>query len=126
MWVGVAVPLAACDFATDAATRLAGDIQAGAARLGKDLGSSYRIEHVTPSAAGQCVGPYTVQLDKVGALIIWCKDGAARVVSSHSTSSHGRFVDVPQTFRLDKPAGATLVIDIERQAGGRAVVIDVR
>lgn len=124
MWV--AVTLTACDIATDAATRLAGDIEAGVARLGQDLGSSYSVAHVTPSAAGQCVGPYTVQLDKVGALIIWCKDGAARVVSSHSTSSHARFIDVPQTFRLDKPAGATLVIDIERRAAGRAVVIDVR
>ena len=118
--------LAGCilDF-TDAATRLAYDIEAGASRLGPQDGAKYSIEHHTPSKSGECVGPYTVQLDKVGALIVWCKDTAGRTVSSHSTSYHARFVDTPQTYIVEKPAGATLTIDIERR-GGRAVATDVR
>ena len=124
LWIAVAA-LAACslDF-TDAATRLANDIEAGAGRLGSENGATYSIEHHTPSKAGECTGPYTVQLDKVGALIIWCKDAAGHTVASHSTSYHARFVDTPQTWIVDKPAGATLVIEIERRAG-RAVVTGV-
>jgi len=114
-----------CDILTDAATRIAYDIEAGAGRLGNDPGAHYRIDHKTPSKRGDCDGPYTVQLDKVGALIIWCKDAAGRTTASHSTSYHARFVDTPQTWILDKPAGATLAIELERR-GGRAVIVDVR
>jgi hypothetical protein len=62
-----------------------------------------------------------VQLDKVGALVIWCKDESGTTVSSHSTSYHARFVDTPQTYILEKPAGSTLTIDIERRVN-RAII----
>jgi hypothetical protein len=116
--------VAGCDAFTDAATRIAYDIEAGAGRLGKEAGAKYSIRHQTPSKSGECIGPYTVQLDKVGALIIWCKDETGKTVSSHSTSYHARFVDTPQTYILDKPARSTLTIDIERR-GSRAVVTNV-
>ena len=93
--------------------------------MGTEAGARYSIQHNTPSKAGECVGPYTVQLDKVGALITWCKDASGHTVSSHSTSYHARFVDTPQTYIVEKPAGSTLTIDIERR-DSRAVVIDVR
>lgn len=110
---------------TDAATRLAYDIESGVGHLGKEEGARYSIAHNTPSRSGECVGPYAVQLDKVGLIAIWCKDAAGQTVSSHTTSYHARFVDTPKTYILDKPAGSTLVIDIERRQG-RAVVTDVR
>jgi len=110
-----------CDAFTDAATRLAYDIEAGESRLGKEAGARYSIQHHTPSAAGQCTGPYTVQLDKVGMLVIWCKDETGKTVSSHTTSYHARFVDTPKTYILDKPAGSILTIDIERR-GSRAAI----
>jgi hypothetical protein len=116
---------AGCDIATDAATRLAYDIEAGADRLGSAPGDRYSVLHRTPSKAGECAGPYTVQFDKVGALIVWCKDASGQTVSSHSTTYHARFVDTPRTYILDKPAGATLTVELERR-GGRAVVADVR
>jgi hypothetical protein len=84
----------------------------------------HSVHHRTPSASGQCTGPYTAQLDKVGATI-WCKDASGETVSSHSTSYHGRYVDTPTTHLLDKEAGSTLIIDLERRSG-RAVVTDVR
>jgi hypothetical protein len=65
-----------------------------------------------------------VQLDQVGAIIIWCYDTAGHTVSSHSTTYHSRFVNTPQTYLLDKPAGATLTIELERRHG-RAVITDV-
>jgi hypothetical protein len=122
-WLGLFsfLLLPACDIGTDAATRLACNIEAGAGRLGREDGASYRIRHDTPSQAGECDGPYKVQIDKVGALFIWCMNTAGAVTSSHSTSWHARFVDRPQTCILDKPAGSPLVIDLER-LHGRAVI----
>ncbi|MGZ9031507.1 MAG: hypothetical protein ACXW2G_09040, partial [Burkholderiaceae bacterium] len=52
---------------TDAATRLAYDIEAGAGRVGRAEGARYTVVHRVPSSAEECVGPYRVQLDKVGA-----------------------------------------------------------
>jgi len=110
---------------TDPATRLAYDIERGANQLLQHNGARHTVVHRTPSKAGECEGPYTVQLDKAGALIIWCRDAAGATISSHSTSYQSRFIDTPQTWILEKPAGTTLHIDLERRAG-RAVVIDLR
>jgi hypothetical protein len=123
--LGLAGPLAGCDLFTDAATRLAYDIEAAESRLGRASGSRYTLVHRTPSKSGECVGPYTVQVDKVGALIIWCKDEAGQTVSSHSTSYHARFVDTPQTTIVEKPASTPLTLDLERR-GTRAVIVEVR
>jgi hypothetical protein len=124
---GAAVPLAlaACGFATDPATRLAADLEDAADNLRTQEGATGSVHHATPSRAGQCEGPYKVQLDKVGAMIVWCYDGAGKTVSSHSTTSHSRAVDTPRTWIVDKGAGETLIVDLERR-GGRAVITDVR
>ncbi len=114
-----------CSGMTDAATRLAYDIEAAAGRLAQDDGARYTFQHHTPSRSGECEGPYKVQLDKVGALIVWCSDSAGSTVSSHSTSYHARFVDTPETFLVEKPAHAPLTIDLERH-NGRAVIAGVQ
>jgi hypothetical protein len=114
-----------CDGLTDPATRLAADIEAASIRLSGVAGAGHTAFHKTPSKTGDCAGPYTVQFDKVGALIVWCKNAAGATVSSHSTTYHARFVDTQRTFILDKPSGSTLAIDLERR-GGRAVIVDVR
>lgn len=111
---------------TDAATRLAHDIEAGADRVGRADGARYTLVHRVPSSAGECVGPYRVQFDQVGAIIVWCKDATGdTTVSSHSTSYHARFVDTPEARIVDKPAKDALVIDLERR-GGRVVIVGVK
>jgi hypothetical protein len=126
--LAVATALAAstgCGDWTDAATRIAFDLEAGTRQLGGADGARHSIRHATPSKAGECTGPYKVQIDKVGALVVWCYDTEGRTVSSHSTTYHSRFVETPKTYHLEKPAQAPLIIDLERR-GGRAVIIDVR
>lgn len=118
------VVLAGCDLFTDAATRLAYDLESAAGKLKHD-GDRHTLNHPVPSAKGECEGPYTVQLDKVGALIFWCKDDTGAVLSSPGTSYHRRFVDTPVTWYLEKPAREALVIELE-QVGSRAVIVDVR
>ncbi|MBN8778567.1 hypothetical protein [Thiobacillus sp.] len=108
---------------TDAATRLAYDIESGVNRMNRQNEARHSIRH-TPAESSECAGPYTVQFDKVGALIVWCKDTAGNIVASGSTSYHARFIDTPTIYILDKPAGSILTIDLERRAG-RVVVADV-
>ncbi|MGQ9425623.1 hypothetical protein ACXYTJ_08140 [Gilvimarinus sp. F26214L] len=116
--------LSGCDFFTDAATRLAYDLEDAAGVL-KNHGDTFTLYHETPSDPDECDGPYTVQLDKAGALVVWCRDDNGDVVLSPGTSYHSRFVHTPQTYYLDKAAGETLVIDLE-QIGDKAVIVAVR
>jgi hypothetical protein len=118
------VAVSGCGVFTDAATRIAYDIEANVGRLAAAKGAIYVIRHATPSKPGECGGPYKVQFDKVGALIIWCKDSTGQTVSSHSTSYHTRFVDTSETFIIDKAPGSTLSIQIERR-NGRPVITKV-
>ena len=111
---------------TDAATRIAYDIEAAAKRVGHTENSQFTLAHRMPSKKGECDNSYKVQLDKVGALIIWCKDEMNnQTLSSHSTSYHSRFVDTPQTFILEKNSGETLFIELERR-NGRVAIAGVR
>jgi hypothetical protein len=110
---------------TDAATRLAYDLEEGSKRLGTSSGERAMVVHRTPSKEGECVASYKVQVDDAGAIIIWCYDAnGAETVSSHSTSYHSRYVDTPRTYILDKGAAEPLLIELERQ-GSRAVIVDV-
>jgi hypothetical protein len=118
----VTLLLAACF--TDAATRLAGDIKAGAGRTERREGAITLVQHDTPSGRGQCIGPYQVQVDRNGAIIVWCYDAQGNTVSSHSTSMHRPVVDTLETFIVRKEAGETLSIRLERRAG-RVVITDV-
>ena len=92
----LAATTAACGAITDPATRLAADLEDGADRLPLQDGATDAVHHATPSRPGQCEGPFKVQLDRVGAMIVWCKD-----------------------------AVETLIVDLERR-GGRAVITGVR
>lgn len=125
IWLLLAMSSNAACGLTDGATRIAYAIEAGVGGLAQAEGSRHAIESISPTRGGECAGPYKLQLDKVGALIVWCMDAAGAVASSHSTSYHARFIDTPKTYLLDKAAGETLTIDLERR-GGRASVSNVR
>jgi hypothetical protein len=115
--------LAAC---SDGATRIAYDIESGAAAFRDSAATSYSIKHVPEAYPGGCGGPYAVQFSAEAILVIWCKDaGASRVIGSHGTTYHLRFVDVPRQLNLDKPAGEPLYIDLEKR-GEKVVVVDIR
>lgn len=116
--------VAGCEGLTDAATRLAADLEQGARGLGHAEGDTLRVDHATPSRAGECDGPYKVQLDRVGALIVWCYDDTGTTVSSHSTSAHARSVETARTFLVSKGSGESLRVTLMRQ-GRRATITDV-
>ncbi len=107
---------------TDSGTRLAYDIESAVKR---NAGKGRFVVVHRPAEADECSGAYKVQLDKVGALIVWCYGPTGSVVASGSTTYHARFIDTPQTWIVDKPAGSSLMIGVE-QRGARAVIVDVR
>ncbi|MBL8518073.1 MAG: hypothetical protein JNM76_14010 [Betaproteobacteria bacterium] len=111
---------------TDPATRLAADLKDAAALVGKDAGARHTHIHRTPSRAGECAGPYRVQIDQVGALIVWCKsETTGETLTSHSTTSHGDTVAARETFIVDKRPSEDLTIDLAR-IEGKVTVVAVR
>ncbi|BDD86547.1 hypothetical protein [Desulfofustis limnaeus] len=119
------LPTAACDLFSDGATRIAYQIKDGVKKLERREGAVYHLTEVTPEGFRQCSGPYTVQFDRVGAVIVWCRDTVGTTVSSHSTSYHRRFVTTEATTIIDKGTGETLTITLERR-GSRAHLTAVR
>lgn len=120
----VAFCLAGCSLLYDSATSVAADIESGVGRLGKQEGAVHVITHNAKARAGGDVRTVTVQFDKVGALIVWYKDGEGKVLESGSTSYHSRFVDTAETIIVDKPVASPLRIELQRR-NGRAVVTRV-
>jgi hypothetical protein len=58
--------------------------------------------------------------------VIWCKEsGGGRVIASHTTTYHLRFVKVPKTFNLDKAAGEATIIELAKE-NGAVVVTGIR
>lgn len=119
-----ALCLAGCSLLQDAATSIAADIESGVSRLGRAEGSTHVVTHDAKSRAGAGARTITVQFDKVGALIVWYKDAAGKVLESGSTTYHSRFVDTAQTIIVDKSMDSALSIELERR-NGRAVVARV-
>jgi hypothetical protein len=121
--IAFVMALAGC---SDGATRIAFDIEEAAEAFARGRSASATIEHVPERWPDGCAGAYTLQLSARSVLVIWCKDDAAGTASSsHATTYHLRFVEVPRTFRIDKPAGRPVWIDIAR-GEGKPVVTGLR
>ena len=115
--------LAGC---TDGATRIAAELEASAAAMRKSGATTSSLHHVPEKDPEGCAAAYTIQLSQNAGMLIWCKDTVGGpATSSHMTTSHLRYVDVPQTWIVDKAAGETTLIDLARQ-GDRVVVVGLR
>ena len=111
---------------SDGATRIAYDIESGAAAFRRSDAKTTSIRHVPEARPDGCAGAYSVQFTASSALVIWCRKPDGRdVQSSHITTYHLRFVDVPKTYKLDKGAGEPILIDLAKE-DGRVVVTAVR
>lgn len=120
------VALGACgDFLTDGATPLAYELEAGAKALGPSEHARLTLTHRPKASPEGCAGAYKLQLSAHAGLVIWCFDGAGKTTGSHITTYHLRFVDVPQTWILDKAAQTPTTLELERR-NGRATVVAVR
>jgi hypothetical protein len=115
--------LCAC---TDGATRIAYEIESGVAAFRRSQAKTTTVRHTPEAWPDGCAGAYTVQFTANSALVIWCrKSDGSGVQSSHTTTYHLRFVEVPRTYKLDKDAGEATIIDLAKE-DGRVVVTAVR
>src|SRR5262245_1759437 len=130
----LAVWASAC---TDAATRVAYDIESGSKTLGSADGSRVAIRHVPSRWPEGCAGSYTLHVGKGSAtadgngnfhinrgtdgLSVRCHNSSGNP-HAWGTTYHLRFVDVPEAVEIEKPYGAAAVIEVERK-GGRPVVV---
>jgi hypothetical protein len=125
---------------SDAATRVAYDIESGTGRLGSSEGARLEIPHVPRSWPEGCSGSYTLRIEKgaatsdgqgnfrtkenSGGLSVRCYGSDGNEHRWHTTY-HLRFVDVPAPVEVTKNGGDTTVIEVQR-ASGKAVVTGVR
>ena len=130
-------PLLLAAACSDAATRVAYDIEAGIGRLNAADGSRMEIPHSPSRWPEGCAGAYALVIEAgasdalglgnfrtregSGSLHVDCNrsDGKPH---AWSTTYHLRFVVVPQRVRVEKKSKEVAVIEIERR-GGKAVVV---
>lgn len=129
--LAVMLLVSGCDVLTDGATRIAYQIEAEAGAFRTSDKAVHTIVHLPERKGGAfggngCAEAYTVQFDKVGAIIIWCKDSKSGLVTgSHSTSYASRFIETPQTWVIDKRAGESTYIEL-RKTADKPMVTNVR
>jgi hypothetical protein len=120
---------------SDAATRLAYDIESGVDKLGQSDGARASIAHGPRSWPEGCSGAYSLRIEKGGATSLGqnnfrIKDGsgglsvrcAGQGSGGWGTTYHLRFVDVPVTVEVSKNDGEAATIELQRVAG-RAVLV---
>jgi hypothetical protein len=113
---------AACGAFTDAATRVAYDLEGGAKRLRSSSERTLAVKHVPQATPEGCPGDYTLQLSQESALLVWCQDSiGGPSTGSHTTTYHLNYVSVPQTLVIHKHAGEHAWIELTKH--GDAVVV---
>jgi hypothetical protein len=111
---------------TDAATRVADDLEAGAKRFRKTATATATVEHSPKATPEGCPGGYTLQLSEESALLVWCQDSiGGPSVTSHTTTYHLNYVDVPRTLVIHKERGQHVWLDLAKE-GDRIVVTGLR
>lgn len=117
--LGLLGALGAC---TDAATRVANDLERGAKQLRASSARTATVEHVATVTPEGCPGGYTLQLSEASSLLVWCQDSIGGPSSaSHTTTYHLHYVTVPRTLIIHKDAGQHALIDLTKE--GDAIVV---
>jgi hypothetical protein len=98
----LAVGFAGCDFMTDAATRIAYDLEREAAALRRSGETTRTFTHKPKASPEGITGPYTVRL------------GRALSISKYHTSYHSNFVEVPKALVVRKGEGEVFQIVLTR------------
>lgn len=114
-----AAALFGCALLFDAATSIADDIETGAKQLESSSQSELTIVHTPRALRHDCADAYRVQFARDSLIGVWCyaPDDPTKVVSSHTTTYHLNFVDVPKTTIVDKKKGEPLSIELVKGAG---------
>ena len=100
---------------TDAATRVAYDLESGAKKMRASNLQSLTVDHGPRSEPEGCPRGYTLQLSEAAGLLVWCQDSIGGASSSsHITTYHLHYVKVPRTYKIHKNAGEHTFIELSR------------
>jgi hypothetical protein len=132
--VALALSTGAC---TDAATRVAHDIESGTRGLASREGARVEIPHDPRRWPEGCAGSYILRIAKgaagnlghnnfriqpdSGSLSVNCY-GSSGNLTGWTTTYHLRFVDVPKAVEIEKKADEVVLIEVEHRSG-RAVLV---
>lgn len=114
---------------TDGATRLAGDINAGAKKLRASDAPRLEIEHQPLSVPEGVKGAYEVGLNSS---LDHPKSGGALFINELNsrrgwgTTYHLNQVRVPRALRINKQEGESVILVLERAPDGQIDVVDIR
>ena len=124
LWALTLGGFAGCgDFLTDSATRAANDLQKAAEAMQRSSAVTYTLVHRPKASPEGCSHDYSFQLSRQSSMLMWCKSpNGDRNVASHSTTSHLRYVDVPEQINLEKRAGEPVTIELQKTPGKPVVV----
>ena len=116
--------VAACgDFLTDSATRAANDLQMAAEAMQGSSAATYTLVHRPKASPEGCTHDYSFQLSRQSSMLMWCKSpNGEKNVASHATTSHLRYVDVPEQINLEKRAGEPITFELQKTLGKPVVV----
>jgi hypothetical protein len=111
------------DFLTDSATRVANDLQKATEAMQGSSGATYILVHRPKASPEGCTHDYSFQLSRQSSMLMWCKSpNGERNVASHTTTSHLRYVDMPEQINLEKRAGEPITIELQKTLGKPVVV----
>lgn len=110
---------------TDGATRIALQMESEVSHFGDSSATTYSYEHIPKASPAGCAGAYKLQFGARSASVVWCKGPNGEVTSSHTTTYHRDFVQVRETFIVEKATEEPTTIESEKR-GGAVVVADVR
>ena len=117
-WVTLNFIPGCSDLWTDSATRAAYDLEEAASATQRSSAPTYTLVHRPKASPEGCSHDYSFQLSRQSSLLMWCKspDGTSNV-TSHATTYHLRYVDVPEQINLEKRAGEPVTIELQKTAG---------
>jgi len=118
---GGALALAGC---TDAATRIAYDIEAGAKSLASSPDTRATVRHEPARWPEGCDGGYSLEIGRgasadpgKGSIVVKCAGHGL-----YYTTYHLNFVVVPATVSVRKDAGEAVLLQLEKRGGAIALV----
>lgn len=114
----------ACAGCTDAATRVAYDVETGAKALGASADGGLTVRHEPSRFPEGCGGDFSLEIGRgrsgepdKGSITVKCAGPGLWY-----TTYHLNFVVVPSTVRAAKRAGEPVLIDLEKRGADIALV----
>ena len=119
-----AIATSSCILMTDAATRLAYDLEREAGGLRSSRATTRVFEHRPVGWPAGCQSDFDLMFGAAGDIAVRCVDKEHRPTTGvhHTTTYHLRFVKVPRALSVSRRNGARIRVTLRKQ--GDAIIVD--